>query len=494
MVHPSPRLDNLQSSINFVDSRLHLGRVQASLTLLSVCTRILNSQSKKRPWRAAAEVLGINLGVHAFDRLVMNEEFAQVKPKHIWHNLKNGFVWDNDQFATNLFAHPYHGNLYFNAARSNGLSFFASAPYALGGSLMWEMAGEIEPPAINDLIATTIGGIAIGEVAHRVSDMILDNKAKGFPRFVREFTAGVVNPMKALNRLITGEAWKVDRSSHSQTEQSAYDFSMTFGDRYLADKTDLFLGENNPYLDFKLKYGNPFDEDRRKPYDHFIANVTFGLSKNQPLVNSIHLLGRLWGTPINTGTDMKVEFGLFQHFNYYDSSPVRKDTDRVPYRISEAASIGPGVIYDFPTVGNLARLEQRIFLNAILLGGTKSDYYNVIDRDYNMGSGLSVKMNSLVEFSRMGRFLLNVDYYRLYTWKGYEGKDLATVDPLYLNAQGDKGNALLLVINPNAEINLNQNFRINVSAFSYIRRTFYKYHPNVHFNTFELRLGLSYHL
>ena len=104
------------------------------------------------------------------------------------------------------------------------------------------------------------------------------------------------------------------------------------------------------------------------------------------------------------------------------------------------------------------------------------------------------RVSAGVEFSRMGRFLLNVDYYRLYTWKGYEGKDLATVDPLYLNAQGDKGNALLLVINPNAEINLNQNFRINVSAFSYIRRTFYKYHPNVHFNTFELRLGLSYHL
>jgi len=114
--------------------------------------------------------------------------------------------------------------------------------------------------------------------------------------------------------------------------------------------------------------------------------------------------------------------------------------------------------------------------------------------DYNIGSGVSVKMNSLVEFSRMGRFLLNVDYYRIYTWKGYEGKDLTAIDPLYLNAQGDKGNALLLVINPNAEINLNRDFRINLSAFSYIRRTFYKYYPNVHFNTFELRFGLSYHL
>ena len=65
------------------------------------------------------------------------------------------FCMDNDQFSTNLFAHPYHGNLYFNAARSNGLTFWESAPYAFAGSLMWEIAAEVEPPAINDLMATT---------------------------------------------------------------------------------------------------------------------------------------------------------------------------------------------------------------------------------------------------------------------------------------------------------------------------------------------------
>ena len=27
---------------------------------------------------------------------------------------------------------------------------------------MWEIAAEVEPPAINDLMATTLGGIALG--------------------------------------------------------------------------------------------------------------------------------------------------------------------------------------------------------------------------------------------------------------------------------------------------------------------------------------------
>ena len=116
----------------------------------------------KRPWRAAIETFGLNVGVWAFDRYVMQEDFAKISLSTIKNNIRHGFVWDNDQFSTNLFAHPYHGNLYFNTARSSGMTFWESAPYAFAGSLMWETCAEIEPPAINDLMATTLGGIALG--------------------------------------------------------------------------------------------------------------------------------------------------------------------------------------------------------------------------------------------------------------------------------------------------------------------------------------------
>lgn len=35
---------------------------------------------------------------------------------------------------------------------------------------MWETTCEIEPPAINDLMATTFGGVCIGEVTNRMTD------------------------------------------------------------------------------------------------------------------------------------------------------------------------------------------------------------------------------------------------------------------------------------------------------------------------------------
>lgn len=451
----------------------------------------------QRPWIAAAEATGINAFVHLFDRYALAADYAQTT-LHSWRrNITNGFVWDNDVFSTNLFAHPYHGNLYFNSARSNGLSFWQSAPYALGGSLMWEMLGEREPPAINDLVATTVGGICIGEIAHRISDLFIDERLTGFSRFLREAATTIVDPMKGLNRIVSGRAWHVTASGGGQpsAHPNNVDFSLSAGSRYLADDGALFRGEHNPYLNFYMEYGDILNRQHdSRPYDFFDAEVTFGLSKNQPIINQLSLLGRLWSAPMIEDKGVRAEVGIYQHFNYYDSKPVKDGTDLTPYRISEAAAVGPGVVFTLPSVGALSHIEQRAFLNAILLGGTKSDYYNVIDRDYNMGSGFSVKTKTQLEMRNFGRFILHAKFFRLFTWKGYEQKDLSTVDPLHLNAQGDKGSASLLVISPMAELDLGRGWSLLVAASFFNRDTHYKYYSNVKARTYEVRSGLTWHI
>lgn len=449
---------------------------------------------KKHPWKAALEAFAINVGVQCFDQFVMNEEFAKISFHSIKHNIETGFVWDNDQFSTNLFAHPYHGGLYFNAARSHGMNFWESVPYSFCGSLMWETTCEIEPPAINDLMATTFGGIAIGEVTHRVSNLVFDDRLSGFPRFMREFLGTLICPIKGLNRILSGDAWRVRGRyyKYHDYQRSPVSFSASAGYRYLADNNTLFRGEGNPYVRFNLVYGDPFDGETTKPYDYFTLDATFGLSSNQPLITGLHLLGRLWSVPVEVSKGTEMEFGIFQHFNYYDSQPVKDGTSLVPYRISEAASFGPGIIYRFPQVGNLTRFEQRVFLDGILLGGSLTDYYNVIDRDYNMGSGYSVKAISFMEFGKVATFQIGADYYRIFTWKGYEGKDLATTDPLYLNAQGDKGNASLLVLNARFSLALSNRLNLDFNVSNYWRDTHYSYHDDVTSKTFDMSLGLQY--
>ncbi len=449
---------------------------------------------RKRPWHAAAQVFTINAGVWAFDRYVLNADFAKISAGSIRHNIKNGFVWDNDQFSTNLFAHPYHGNLYFNAARSNGLSFWESAPYSFAGSLMWEMAAEVEPAAINDLIGTTVGGIALGEFTHRMSSLVLDDSKRGFARFGREFLGALINPIRGLNRLINGDMWRVRRSHYRyhDYESIPVNFSIGAGHRYLADDAQLFKGDHNPYVELRVQYGDAFDRENDRPYDYFTARASFGLSANQPLINQINLVGKLWDTSVKSTKDMEMKFGLYQHFNYFDSEEVLEGSGRIPYKISEAASLGPGLICRFPKVNNITCLEQRIFLSGILLGGSLTDYYNVIDRNYNMGSGYSIKNNTILDFGAYGMFALNMHFYQIFTWKGYEHKDLENVNPLYLNAQGDKGNMVLAVVNPIVELNLSKHLRINAEISYYFRHTHYSFHDDVEHTTFETRIGLLY--
>ena len=453
----------------------------------------------KRYWQAAAEATGINVGVQLFDRYALNSDFAQTTLNSLKRNFTDGMVWDNDFFITNLFAHPYHGNLYFNAARSNGLSFWESAPYALGGSAMWEFLGETEPPAINDIIATTCGGIAIGEMTHRLSRTVLDDRDRGGSRFLREAAATIINPIQGLHRIFSGDAWRV-RSDHYRYHDFSkipVDMSFSVGWRYLADNGALFRGIHAPYVNITLMYGTPVDGERHTtPYDFFDLEMNAAFGGGQPFVNTLNIVGRLWSTPILDKKDMAGEFGIYQHFNYYDAKPIEDGSELTPYRISEAAGFGPGFILSLPQTGAMKKLEQRIFMSGILLGGTKSDYFNVIERDYNMGSGFSVKSKTQIEFGKFGRFMLNAKYFRIYTWKGYEDKDLqafadGTKDLHYLNVQGDRSNAMLLVVNPVMEIHLAKQWSVTLSGAYYSRRTFYKYHDMVKADTFETKLGLT---
>ena len=66
-----------------------------------------------------------------------------------------------------------------------------------------------------------------------------------------------------------------------------------------------------------------------------------------------------------------------------------------------------------------------------------------------------------------------------------------TKDLHYLNVQGDNSNAALLVINPVLEMHLARQWSVTLSGTYYSRRTFYKYYPKVHANTFETKIGLT---
>src|SRR5215470_14940170 len=122
--------------------------------------------SQNYDW-AAAEVLGINWVSKAVNEYVRNGNFNQVSPRSWWHNIKEGFTYDDNEFRTNQFIHPFNGSAYYNSARGNGLGYWTSAGYAAFGAFYWECCGETHPMSINDLVSTGISGIALGEMQYR---------------------------------------------------------------------------------------------------------------------------------------------------------------------------------------------------------------------------------------------------------------------------------------------------------------------------------------
>src|SRR5262245_32751914 len=80
-------------------------------------------------------ILGIFEGLffqaanNRFNAWVRKDTTAYVTSETWRANLKGGWGWDQDNFLVNMMGHPYAGSLHFAGGRSNGLSFWASAPF-----------------------------------------------------------------------------------------------------------------------------------------------------------------------------------------------------------------------------------------------------------------------------------------------------------------------------------------------------------------------------
>lgn len=446
----------------------------------------------KHGLRAGTMVFGINMGVWAFDRYIRKADFAYINMHTIRDNVKHGFVWDNDAMGTNMFMHPYHGNLYYNSARSNGYNYWQSGLFAFGGSFMWEMFMENEYPSTNDIIATPIGGMALGEVTYRMSDLILDDRKTGWSRFGLEVAAFVVSPMRGLTRIINGDAWRRRSTSGKQFGIPDVSIEVSAGIRTLELKDEILDKGMGLATEINIEYGDRFDAKDTKPYDYFSIEANLNWQAAQPMLGQVNIIGRLMAKELVNNRKHYLSLGLYQHFDYYDSDTISAVSAKVPYKFCTPASVGGGLIYKRNLKKNWA-IDGYAYLSAILLGGALSDYYQVDERIYNLASGYSSKLN--FNFTYKDRFSVTTIYelYHMFTWKGYpKDIDWDRVDPKTLNAQGDKSRATLHAVGLRLDTRLRKQLYLTGTFMNYTRDTKYKYYDNVFSNTSEGRIMLTY--
>ena len=186
-----------------------------------------------------------------------------------------------DTFLVNQFFHPYAGGLYFASARSNNLNFYWSILAPAVGSFTWEALCEIESPAASDFINTAAGGIAIGEMLHR---LYIEFDKGGI---VGKIGATILSPPDRLTAAVRGYGPEKGPSK-------VRGFSVAFGASWINggfyDGAEKTASWNTPaaFTDVDLVYGDPFTTYSKTPFDQFDVNIA--LTATVPLIYNFTLV------------------------------------------------------------------------------------------------------------------------------------------------------------------------------------------------------------
>ncbi len=438
---------------------------------------------KKAFWRASAETVGFNIGLWAFDRYVQKGHYAYINFETIKENFKHGFEWDNDHLGTNMFAHPYNGSLFYNAGRSNGYNFWQSGLFAIGGSAMWEMFMECEYPSTNDIIATPIGGAAIGEVLYRTSDLVLDDRTTGGRRFGRELAAFILSPMRGFTRIVTGRAWEKRSTTGRRFGLPPISIDLSLGTRMLLFHDKDNLTKAGAAMRVNIEYGDPFTPTTT-PYDNFSFLIELNAMKTQPLLSRVEIMGRLLSTNLIEKPNSSLSVGMYQHFDYFDSDTISDNNDQhfydpctVPYKFGTPASLGGGAVFRY-TNAPFMQLDAYAHVNGIIMGGVLSDFYRNYNRNYNWGSGYAAKAGvNLHLFKQRLSISVKDQYYKLFTWKGYDPTRLdVTGEPV--NVQGNYSTASFNHLEAMVSCRLWHRIYATVGVDYYYRFTNYENYPD----------------
>jgi hypothetical protein len=311
----------------------------------------------------------------AFDRYVTKEDYVNTSLNTIGNNINpRNWAWDNDPFTTNQLGHPAHGSVFFNAYRSNGYNFWQSVPATLVGSFLWEAAAEKQAFAPNDFINTSFGGTVLGEMTHRLSNVIINNHTRGFKRQASEVIALIINPANGLNRIIDGKWGKVAPNSTERDSSKIYaEFDLGMR-RFKVNNRD---GNFGWYGHIKILYGTPY-EDYKTPFSYIYINTVFG-KDDSTSVNNVNVAGSLNGWRVGSTDNSRHLALLTANYDYISNQAFKYS----------AESLKLNLISEFQP-SNKIRINTTVGIGPIILAAVPDAYlYNGRPYDYCTGGGLN---------------------------------------------------------------------------------------------------------
>ena len=326
---------------------------------------------------------------------IHDSDYVQVSPRTWWRNLERGFEFDQNKFDTNNFYHPWNGALFYSTGRSTGLGFWESSSLAVAGSFLWECCGETLKMSANDVISTSLGGVAMGEMIHRLGSVILDNEDKGVSRVLREASIFPFDIVRGFNRGLFRDQYR------SPNPEEPLDWRprrlgalVSLGARRVGNEGELG-GEGAktaPFVDLWVAYGSVFDNERRRPYDSFWMQTQINFTDDVDPAGLMTIRGDLLSKPFGPAGARNGAIALVQHFDYVNQRTYEFAAQSFALGLSHRFVLSPST-----------RLELHADLLGTVLGSINSRLEFVEppanEKDYRRweyGPGLGARAEALL--------------------------------------------------------------------------------------------------
>lgn len=430
----------------------------------------LGCGSAKHFGRAATEVVIAEMIPYTMDRWVNHQPWAQTTLQSWGDNLKQGWTWDNDHFVANQFSHPYSGSLYFNAARSNGYSFWSAAPFSLVGSALWEYFGETQRPSTNDVANTTLGGITFGETMYRLSGMILDNRSTGAERAFREIGGFLVDPIRGFSRLLNGDMGRVGPNPVDRFPSRLHG-SLDLGYQRVdqGPRGSAVRGPAQAFTFLTLGYGDPLAGDVTHPFGAMRLEVSLA-TPGAGMFSQVRAGGMLAVRDLNKDDRNRQQLGLAMHYHYYNN------------RAFESGGQGfSGIWTSRRSIGAHNSLRTEVWLTGFVLAAIKSDYSadsaalateKARNYDYGPGGGGRV----LARFEHGDRWFVDLAYQGFW------------IDVL----SGTADYHLYHTASSLLQIRVRGHLAVGERDFVYFRTSHYSTHPTTHTRDYQVQGFLAW--
>jgi len=412
----------------------------------------------RKPGFAVGEIIAINVLVWGYGHYVKDGYWGDISWKTAEINLRHGFEYDPNQFFNNFFSHPYHGNTYFNAARTNGMNFWESSAMTMFGSGTWELFMESEFPAFNDWVMTTLGGIALGEGTFRFASQVLDDRTTGWERVWREALGFGLNPVGGFNRLVSGQMFQ--HGSTLNYVRSPLNGYLAVGGRGTSNNENADKVPAKPTYELVMTYGEAFgDKGIRKPFDYFTFRVWFNRGKDVTDGDTTPNLviferGVLLGKNFSGSGGQRHLLSLMQSYDMLNNEIVKIG----------ALSVGGNLMSRFP-LGKDWNLVTAPLAGVIVMGASNTEYIDqeveALGRTYNYGWGFKGAFTSLLQHRRFGELLLSYNYWGIHT------------------VEGAAGSERLQVLDAHYKIPVWKGFGLGLEGFLYHRNANYDIYPDV---------------